>query len=86
MGDQARKGREADGSNETPPELDSPAPGPSYASMSRPNELTGSQEKVRCLFCDAEHEAWRCYRKYVCEPCANQHLVPLEKRRAMERT
>ena len=84
--ERARQQRESGDGKPPPPELAAEPTGPNYSSMSRPNELTGSTEPVRCLFCDTEHEAWRCYRKYVCEPCANEYLVKMEQRRAMERT
>lgn len=83
--ERARKQREESENGEPAAPAAPELTGPNYSSMSRPNELTGSTEKVRCLFCDTEHEAWRCFRKYVCEPCANQYLVEMEQRRAMDR-
>lgn len=84
---EAKRAAEAggsDGGDGSPPQ---PLPaGPSYNSMAHPSELTGSTEKVRCLFCDTEHEQWRCYRKFVCQHCADTTLVPLMERLAAGRS
>ena len=61
-----------------PPE---PAPGPKYIHLARPHELSGSTTERECLFCGKPHAEWQMFRKHVCQPCADEHLVPLEARR-----
>jgi ParB family chromosome partitioning protein len=63
-----------------------PAPGPttahgSYAAMAKPFELSASTEMRNCLFCDEPRPEYKMFRKYICEACAEKHLVPIEQRR-----
>lgn len=64
-----------------------PIEGPHYAHLARPYELSASTEERPCLFCGEPHPEWRMYRKFVCAPCADRHLVPAELQRpAVPRT
>lgn len=56
-----------------------PEPGPTYAPMAKPYELSSSREQRPCMFCGDNHEEWRMYRKFVCSPCADRHLAPVER-------
>lgn len=55
--------------------------GPSYTSMAKPHEFSAATETRRCLFCDVARPEWQMFVKHVCQPCADQHLVPLEQKR-----
>jgi ParB family chromosome partitioning protein len=62
------------------------APGPttthgSYAAMARPYELSGNKDMRECLFCEAQHPEYKMYREYVCEPCAERHVLPIRQKR-----
>src|SRR5437867_6266088 len=56
------------------PATSTPA-GPLYASMAPPWEFSSSVQPRPCLFCEAELPEFKMYRKFVCEPCADRHLV-----------
>lgn len=49
---------------------------PGYAAIAAPQELSGGQELRPCLFCGEAREEWKMFRKWVCVPCADRHLVP----------
>jgi ParB family chromosome partitioning protein len=49
--------------------------GPSYGHLAPVHELSSSRELRSCMFCTDEHEEWRMYKKHVCAPCADRHLV-----------
>lgn len=67
------------------PSAASPAPaGPLYASLAKPWEFSSSTELRDCLFCGERREEWKLYRKFVCQPCADRHLVPLETGRGQD--
>lgn len=62
-------------------DLSPPAAEPqqSYLSVARPEELTGSTEKVACFMCGKTDEMWRFIRKFACMECADKYLLPAEK-------
>lgn len=55
-----------------------PPSGPSYGALAKPYELSTGTDQRPCLFCAEPSEEWRMYRKFVCAPCAETHLKPLE--------
>jgi ParB/RepB/Spo0J family partition protein len=58
--------------------------GPLYASMAKPWEFSSSVEERDCMFCGERREEWKMFRKFVCQPCANEHLVRHELERGKD--
>jgi ParB-like chromosome segregation protein Spo0J len=63
-----------------------PAAGPttshgSYAAVAKPFELSASKEMRECLFCGQPHPEYKMFRRWICEPCADRHVLPIEQRR-----
>jgi len=71
--------RAAAGNDPDAPKQELGPTGPSVWSTARPEELTGSTDKVNCFFCTNEFEMWRCLRKFVCEQCAERYIRPAER-------
>jgi ParB family chromosome partitioning protein len=74
-----------------PPQTDAsgqplPAPGPTtehgnYAAMAKPWELSGGKDMRECLFCSEAHPEYKMFRQYVCESCAERHVMPIMQKR-----
>lgn len=60
-----------------------PPAGPSYAAFAKPYELSGATELRPCWFCGEQFPEWRTYKRFVCAPCADLHLVKIEREQAM---
>lgn len=52
-----------------------------YVHLAKPYEMSAALDERPCLFCESRQPEWKMYRKFVCQPCADQHLVALERRR-----
>ncbi len=52
---------------------------PAYISRTGPGELTSSQEPRPCMFCQDTHPEWRMFRKFMCQPCADNVWPEFEK-------
>lgn len=57
-------------------------PGGAYLHSAKPYELSSSLDERPCKFCGDVHKEWQMYRIHVCVPCADRHLMPLERERS----